>query len=131
MRRSVNQVTLINVIRPDATHQQLLPKCPHRLDIVIYTGEENALIPQRNSVIGQAFKCLFHFDRQLSRMIYMHTHPQWMKTLQHGAKIRRNALREENRNAGANSQKLNMPDCSQTREYSLELLVAKNESVAT
>ena len=60
----------------------------------------------------------------------MHAHPEWMIFLQHRAELGRNPLRQKNRNARADAQKLDVRNRAQPAQDFLELVVAENERVA-
>ena len=58
-------------------------------------------------------------------MIDVHAHPERMIFLQHRAELRRDALRQENRDARADAQKLDVRDRAQAAQNFLELIVAE------
>src|SRR6266481_8628087 len=64
-------------------------------------------------------------------MIHVHTHPQRMMFGEHRAQLRRDALRQENRNARPDSEKLYVLNRPQSRKQLVDLVVAENESVPT
>src|SRR5204863_8477447 len=73
---------------------------------------------------------LFHFHGELARMIDMHAHPERMIFLEHRAKLRCDALRQENWNARADPEKLNVWNGAEPTQDALEFFVAENEGVA-
>src|SRR5438552_9420257 len=108
MRRAVNQVALINVVWTHATHEEFVHKRLHSFQIVVHPGEQNALVSERDTRVGETLQRLLHLNRQLARMIHMHTHPKRMIFRQYRAQLRCDALRQANRNARANAEKLNV-----------------------
>src|SRR5205085_1346542 len=90
----------------------------------------DALVAERNAVIRETLERFLYFNGQLARMIHVHAHPQWMVLLQHLAKRGRDALRQENRNARADAEKLDVRNRAQTAQDFLELIVAEEQSVA-
>src|SRR5206468_10870517 len=130
MRRTVDQVALINVVRTHAAHEKFVHKRLHGFQIVVHAGEQYALISQRDARVGKTLQRLLHFNRQLARMIHMHTHPKRMIFRQHRAQLRCNTLREENRNTRADSQEFYMRNRPQPRKQLVERFVGKNERVA-
>ena len=80
----------------------------HRLEIVVHTSEQYTLVPERDPGVGQAFQRLLHLNRQLSRMIDMHAHPEWVVFRQHRAQLRSNTLRQKNWDPCADPQKLDV-----------------------
>ncbi len=103
----------------------------HRLDIIVHAGEEDALVAERDAGVRETFQRLFHFHRQLARVINVHAHPQRMVFLQHRAKLGRDALWQENRDASADAEKLDVRDGAQALQDAFEFVVAEDEGVAT
>src|SRR6266480_6590321 len=64
-------------------------------------------------------------------MIYMHTDPEWMMFGEHRAQLRCDALRQENRDPGADANKLDVLNRPQSRKQLVDLVVAENESITT
>src|SRR5690348_14090702 len=62
-------------------------------------------------------------------MVGVNTDEQWMIFPQHRAQTRRNALRKEDGNPRADSQKLDVRNCSQLAQQKLKFFVAKKERV--
>ena len=102
----------------------------HRFEIVVYACQQHALVAERNAGVGEALERFFHFNRQLARMIHVHAHPERMMFLQHRAKLRRDSLRQENRNARADAKKLDVRNRAQAAKQLVELIVAENKCVA-
>ena len=80
----------------------------HRFDVVIHSGKQHALVAERNASIGQALECLFHFDGELARVIYMHAHPKRMMFGQNRTKLGRDPLGQEDRNPRADADKFDV-----------------------
>ena len=93
VRRAVDQVALIEVIRAHPAHQQFVHERFHRLDVIIDAGEQHALVAERDSGIRQPFECFFHFNRELARMVHVHAHPERMMFGQNRAQLGRDPLR--------------------------------------
>ena len=129
MRRTVNEVALVDVIRPDAAHQQFVHERFHRLEIIVYAGEQDALIAKRNSGIGETLERLLNFKGELARMIHVHAHPKRMMFRENRTKLGRDSLRQENRNARPNPEKLNMLDCAEPSQQFVDLVVTENKRV--
>ena len=88
MRTAVDEVALINIQWPHATHQQLLHECFHDNGIVVHTLEQHGLVAQRNAGIGQAREAVAHFGGEFARMIGVHTDEERMKLLEHSSTAR-------------------------------------------
>ena len=71
-----------------------------------------------------------HFGGQLARMIHVHAHPERMIFLQHRAELRRDSLRQENRDARADAEKLDVRNRAQPAEDFLQLVIAEEQRVA-
>jgi hypothetical protein len=102
----------------------------HRFEIVVHAGEQHALIPQRYARVGESFERFFYFNRELARMIHVHAHPKRMMFRQYRAKLWRDALWQENRDACADAKKFNVLYRAQPAEQLVDLVVAENERVA-
>ncbi len=87
-------------------------------------------MPSGMPVIRQTLERFLHFHGQLARMIRMHAHPERMIFLQHGAKLGRDALRQENWNSRPDAKKLDVRDRAQPAKNAFELVVAENQGVA-
>jgi hypothetical protein len=130
MSRSVNKIALINVIRADTAHDQLVYQSPHHGQVVVDPFQEDALISERYSVINQKFKSGLYLGGEFTRMIGMDAHPKRVKFLKHPAEFRCNPLGQENGNPGANSDELNMFNGPQTAQNSAQLIVGKEEGIS-
>ena len=131
MSRSVNKIALINVIRADTAHDQLVYQSPHHGQVVVDPFQEDALISERYSVINQKFKSGLHLGGEFTRMIGMDAHPKRVKFLKHPAEFRCNPLGQENGNPGANSDELDMFNGPQTAQNSAQLIVGKEEGISS
>ena len=130
MRRAGDRVALIDVVRLHAAHQQFLHERPHHGHVVIDMLEQNGLVAQRNASIGQSPERFAHFGRQLAWMIRVHAHEERMKLLQHRAEFGRDALREKNRDARADPDKLHVRNRAQPGQQILQLFIAEQQRVA-
>src|SRR6266571_5007678 len=63
-------------------------------------------------------------------MINVHAHPERMMFRENRAKLGRDPLRQENRNAGADAQKFDVLDRAQPRRQLVDLIIAENQRVA-
>src|SRR4051794_9864730 len=64
-------------------------------------------------------------------MIHVNAHPKRMVFREYRAKLGRNPLWQENRNPGPDSKKLDMLNRAQPRQQLVDLVVRKNERVAS
>ena len=86
----------------------------HGVRVVIDALEEHALIAERDAAVRKASQGLTHLAGQFTRVVHMHTHPQGMILAEHRAEFGSDALREENRDARADSKKFEVRNRSQT-----------------
>ena len=92
--------------------------------------EQHALVAERNAGVGQAAERVAHFRRQFARMIGVDADEQRMKFFQHRAQFRRDALRQENRDARADAQKFHVRNRAQPAQQIFQLLIAQQQRVA-
>src|SRR5205823_15022935 len=117
------------VIWADTAHQEFVHQCFHRLQIVVHTGKQHALIAQRDPGIGQTLERFFYFNRELAGVIDVDAHPQRMILRQHRAKLWRDSLRQENRNPRPDAKEFDVRDYAQAAEQILQFAIAKKERV--
>ena len=72
-----------------------------------------------------------HLGGEFTGMVCMDAHPEGMMLLKDPAKFRGDALRQEDRNAGSNPDKLNMRDGPELGEQRIELVIGKEERIAS
>ena len=92
--------------------------------------EQHGLVAERDAGVGQPAQRLAHFRRQFARMVGMDAHEQRMKFFQHRAQLRRDALRQKDRDARADAQKFHVRNRAQPAQQILQLLVAQQQRVA-
>ena len=63
VRRTVDQVALVNVVGTHPAHEQFVHERFHRLEIVVHAGQQHALVPERNAGVGETLERLFHLNR--------------------------------------------------------------------
>ena len=130
MRGALDQVALVEIIGPHPAAQELLHEHLHYVGVVVHAAQQDRLIPQRNTRIGETAERLAHLDGEFPWMIDMDAHPKRVKFLQHRAKLGGNPLRKEDGDAAADAQELNVLDGAQAAEQVVEPLVREQESVA-
>ena len=65
VRRAADRVALVEVVRPDADHQQLVHQLLHRLDVVVDALEQHGLAAERNAGVGEPAAGLGDLGREL------------------------------------------------------------------
>ncbi len=125
-----DEVALIKIIRADAAAQQLLHKDLIDGGVIVDAPQEDALVPQRDAVVGEPLEGGFYLGGQFPGMIDVDAHPERMVFGQHAAQLRGDALGEENGDAGADPEELNVLDVAQAAEEGLEFVVGKEQGIA-
>ena len=128
--RPLDEIALIKVIRTNAAAEELVDKGTHGVRVVVDSSEQDALVAQRNAGVGEAPERVAHFGGEFARVVDVHTHPQRVEFFEHGAKFRRDALREKDGDAGADAEELDVRDGAQAGEDAAEFVVRKKERVA-
>ena len=85
----------------------------HHCRVVIDVFEQDGLIAEGNTGIGQTTERIADFRRQFTRMIRVNAHEQGMKFFQHRAQVGRDALRQKRRDARTDPQKFDVRNCPQ------------------
>ena len=130
VRGAGNQVTLVNVVRLHAAHEQFLHERLHHCYVVIDVLKQHGLVAEWDARVGQATERVANFGGQLARMVRVNADEKRMKLFEHRAEFRRDALRKKNRNARAEAEKLDVLDAAQPVQEVFELLVAEQQRVA-
>ncbi len=102
----------------------------HDGPVVIDLTEQDRLVAQGNAGIGQAPQGVTRFGGQLPGMVGVDADEKRVVSAEHGAELRGNALGQENGDAGADAEELDMRNGAQLAEQKVELLVAQQEGVA-
>ena len=130
VRGAVDEVALVNVIRPDAAHEEFVHKRFHDGQRVVDAFEEDALVAERDAVVGHHFETGLHFGGELARVVGVDADPERVIFLQHLAKLRRDALWQEDRDAAADAKKLDVLDLAQAAKDGFEFVVGEKQGVA-
>src|SRR4051812_1846586 len=130
MGGACDEIALVEVVRFDAAHEQLLHLRLHHGDIVIDVAKEDGLIAEGNPGVCQTAERVADFGSQFARMVRMNADEERMKFFQHLAQFRRDALGQKNRNARADAQKFQMRNRAKLAEEMFEAFVTEEERVA-
>src|SRR3981081_4214354 len=110
MVRTMDQITLVDIIWADARHHEFVDQRLHDAEVVVNSFQQDALVAERHTMVHQAFKSRLYLCRDLFGMIHMDAHPERMELLEHLAEFDCNALREKHRNSTSYANKLDMFD---------------------
>ena len=125
-----DQVALVEVIGPDAHAQQAMDEGRHHPGVVVDPAEQHRLVAQRHPGVAQALARLAQILGALLRMIDVDAHPDRTVLLEHLAQLRRDALRQENRDARADADELHVLDRAQPAEDVVELAIRQQQWIA-
>ncbi len=130
VRSTRDEVHLVEIVGPHAHPQQPVHQRFHDFGIIVYALEQHALVAQRHSGKRQPFAGILELLGRLLRVIEVHAHPNGAVFLENLAKLRRDALGQEHRDARADADELHVLDRAQPAQQMLELLVRKQQRVA-
>jgi hypothetical protein len=75
MRRALDRVALVEVVRPHADLQELVEQLPERRDVVVDAFQEHGLAAERDAGVGKPAAGLGDFGRDLVGMREVQAHP--------------------------------------------------------
>ena len=81
-------------------------------------------------MIDQHAEGVAHLGGEFAGMVHMDTHPERMMFFQDRAELRGDALREKDRDAGADTNELDVRDGTQAPKQSVELFIGEEERIA-
>ena len=129
VRRAGDQVALVNVVRLHAAQKQFLDERRHHGHVVVDVPEQHRLVAQRDAGVRQKTQRVARFGGQFARVVGVDADEQGMELLQRRAELGRDSLRQKDRDARADAEKLHMPDRAQPAQQVLQLFVAEQQRV--
>ena len=130
MGRAADRIALIEVVGANAALEQTLHQGLHDRDVVVDALHEHGLAAQWNAGIGEAGGRFGNLGCQLAGMGAVDAHPQRMILLENRDQVLGDALRQDHRDLGADTQELDMLDGAQPPQQPVQLVVADGERVA-
>ncbi len=100
-----------------------------RLHRVVHPAQQHRLAAERDAAVGEPVAGFRHLGRQLAGVAEVDRQPDAVLA-QHGDQLRRDALRQEPRDAGADAQELDVRDRPQPAEELVERGVRHQQRVA-
>ena len=97
----------------------------HHLGVVIDAGEQDGLVAQRDAGEGQAFAGGRQLTGDLLGMIRVDAHPDRPVLAEDLSELRRDALREEDRDARTEADELDVLDRAETSEERVQFGVGQ------
>ena len=92
---------------------------------IVHAAQQNRLVAERDAGFCEADKTIADFGGEFSGMIGMDGDEKRMVLFQHVAEFRRDALGEEDRDAGADPKKLDVRDRAESGEDFIELRIGE------
>ncbi len=130
VRTPGDEIHLVKIVGPHAHPQQPMNERLHHLGVIVHALQQYALVAKRHARKTQPRAGIAQLGGGLFRMVDVDAHPDRPVLLENLAQLRRDALRQERRNARANANKLHMLDRPQTSEQVVELPVGKQQRIA-
>jgi hypothetical protein len=91
-----DQVTLVEIIGPDADPHQVLHELALDVDVIVDTGQQHRLVPERNPCSGKTVAGLFEFQRDFAGVVDVDVQPERVVFCQHVTQFLGDAHRHEN-----------------------------------
>jgi hypothetical protein len=124
--RAVDEIALIEIIRPDPAHQELVDERFLDFHAVVHAAEQHALVAERDAGVGEAAECVAHFGGEFARVVGVDRNEERVVFFQHRAEFRSDALGQENRDARADADELDVRDGPQPGENPVEPVIGKS-----
>lgn len=67
--RAVDEVALIEVVRPDAAHEELVDEGFLDIDVVVDAAEEDGLVTKGDAGVGEACECVADFGGEFAGVV--------------------------------------------------------------
>ena len=128
---ALDEVALIEVVGADAAHEEFVHEGLHDVGFVVDATEEDALVAEGNTVIGESLEASADFGGEFAGVIGVDADEEGVVFLQHLAERGGDALGEKDGDAGTDADELDVGDGSEAGEDALELGVGEEEGVAT
>ena len=114
MGGTLDQVALVQVVRAHPTKEELLDQGPHHRDGIIDRRSSTDWLPNGIPASASRPRASRNLGGQLAGMIGMDADEQWVMPAKAGTQLRRDALRQEHRNARTDPDKLQVRDLPKT-----------------
>jgi hypothetical protein len=129
--RSGDEIALIDVVRTHAAEEKFLNVRFHDLGSVIDMAQEDGLIAEWDAGVGEASEGVANLEGQFTWVIGVDADEEGVELFEHGAQFRGDALGEEDGDAGADPDELEVGDGAELAEQMFEFVVVEQERVAT
>ncbi len=126
---ALDQIALIQVVGPDAAHEELVNEALHDFWFIVHAAQEHALIPQWHAVVCEDAEAFADLGGEFAGMIGVDADEKRVVLLQHAAQLWGDPLWKENGHAGADAEELDVRDLAQSGEDGVELGVRKKQGI--
>ncbi len=107
---ALDEVALVEVVGADPAHEELVDEGLHDVGLVVDATEEDALIAEGDTVIGESLEAGADFGGEFAGVIGVDADEEGVILLQHLAKRGGDALGEEDGDSGADADELDVGD---------------------
>ena len=128
--RALDQVALVEVVRPDPVGDELVDERALDVDAVVDAGEQHALVADRQAGLRQLVDRARDLGRDLVRVVEVEVDPQRVVLLEHLAQLVVDPLRQEDRHPRPDPDDLDVRDLAQPAQDRLEQLRREGQAVA-
>ncbi len=127
---ALDEVALVQVVRPDPVRDELVDQRALDVDAVVDAREQHALVADRQAGPRQLVDRARDLGRDLVGVVEVQVDPERVVLLEHLAQLVVDALRQEDRDAAADADDLDVRDLAQAAQDLLEQLRRKGQAVA-
>jgi hypothetical protein len=125
-----DEVALVQVVGPDAAEEELVDEGAHDFGGVVDVAKEDGLVAQGDAGVGEAAEGVAYLGGDFTRVIGVDGDEEGVELAQGFAQGGRDALGEEDGDAGANADELDVGDGAESSEELGELVVGEEEGIA-
>ncbi len=130
MARTLDQVALVDVVRPNPNLRQPVDQRPHDVDAVVDAGQQDRLVAQRDAGPGELVAGAGDFGRDLVGVVEVEVHPQRVVLRQHLAQLVVHALGHEDRHARADADDLHVRDLADAADHRFQEPGGQGQAIA-
>ena len=128
--RTLDQVALVEVVRPHANLHQIVHQFALDVDRIVDPGQQHALVAQRHAGPRQAITGRRQLGRDLLGMVDVDVEPEGMVLFDHLAEFGRHAHGQKDGHARADADDLHVGDGPQAAENHVHQLGSQHHRVA-
>ena len=130
MGQTHGKIANIDVVGTNADANEILNKLFHHMYAVVDACKQNTLVAEGNACVCKHLTCALALFGDFVGMVEMRVQPNGMVLFEHGAKLRGDPLRHDNRGSAAETDDFNMRHLAQLADDVFKLFIALHECVA-